>query len=397
MLTNRTIQQQLKTINSSKNIAVFGSTGSIGKQTLEIVKKYSNLFKVTVLVANNNHQLLIEQALFFKPEFVVVANESLKELVTNALAHTRIKVLSGAPGMRHAIIHGDFDTMVMAIVGFAGLVPTIEAISRNKKIALANKEVLVVGGHIIKELLQHSTAHIIPVDSEHSAIFQCLMGEETSKISKVILTSSGGPFRGKKQNFLQNVRKQHALAHPNWSMGAKISIDSATMMNKGFEVIEAKWLFDLMPNQIEIIIHPEQIVHSFVEFEDGSVKAQLGMPDMKIPIQFALTYPSRIPCDVKFLNFQELRELKFEEVDTKTFKSVDLSYFAVNKLGNAPCVLNAANEVAVAAFIEEKIQFLNIVEKIEWALETIPFIENPTLEDIIETDKLTRSLVEESI
>lgn len=374
-----------------KRIAVFGSTGSIGTQALEVIRANDNLFEVEILTAHLNEQLLIEQAKEFKPNVVVIADESKYETVKEALVNEPIKVFAGENALEEAAAFDSYDVMLAAIVGFAGLKPTLKAIQNGKAIALANKETLVVAGDIVMQLAVEKRAPIIPVDSEHSAIFQCLLGETRNKIEKVILTASGGPFLGKKPNFLVNVKRHHALQHPNWKMGAKVSVDSATLMNKGLEMIEAKWLFNLTPDQIEVIIHPQSIIHSMVQFEDGSIKAQLSPPDMKLPIQYALTFPYRVQADNPRIDWRRMDGLTFEEPDIKTFRNLALARIAMEKGGNMPCILNAANEIAVWAFLNNRITFLDITEVVTQALEKINFIEKPNLTDYFESDAEARN------
>ena len=375
-----------------KGVAILGSTGSIGVQALEVISGNDHLFDVKVLTANENSKLLIQQAKIYKPNSVVIVNEKKYDEVFSALAALNIKVYSGEKSLEQIVDSEKIDIVLTALVGYSGLLPTIAAIKLGKKIALANKETLVVAGELITKLCKKYHSEIIPVDSEHSAIFQCLIGEEKNQIEKIILTASGGPFRGKKQNDLLNITKDQALKHPNWSMGAKITIDSATLMNKGLEVIEAKWLFGLKKDQIEVVVHPQSIIHSAVQFEDGSIKAQLGLPDMKIPIQYALGFPKRIKNNFKRFSFLDFKNFTFESPDLKTFKNLDLAYKALAKGGNSACVLNAANEVAVNAFLENKIGFLNMSDLIDNCLEKINFVKNPTLSDYIETDQKTRRL-----
>ena len=375
-----------------KRIAILGSTGSIGTQALEVIAANSHIFEVEVLTAQNNADLLIEQSLQFQPNVVVITNENLYTKVKDALANQPIKVYAGANALQSVVQMDTVDIVLTALVGFAGLEPTIKAIEARKPIALANKETLVVAGEIITELAQKYQVPILPVDSEHSAIFQCLVGEFHNKIEKIVLTASGGPFRGKKKEDLAAIKPAQALKHPNWAMGAKITIDSATLMNKGLEVIEAKWLFGLEAKQIEVIVHPQSIIHSLVQFEDGSMKAQMGLPDMKLPIQYALAYPHRIPSDFPRFDFTKYPSLTFEKPDTETFRNLALAFEALEKGGNAPCILNAANEIAVAQFLEEKISFLQITELIEHCLSTANFILQPTLEDLLITDQMTREI-----
>ncbi len=374
-----------------KRIAIMGSTGSIGTQALEVISNYPDLFSVEILTAQTNSSLLIKQALQFEPHAIVIGDESKYSEVKEALASTEIKVFAGEASITQVAAMDIYDVMLAAIVGFAGLKPTLEAVSLGKVIALANKETLVVAGDLIMQLALQKRAPIIPVDSEHSAIFQCLVGEQRNPIEKIILTASGGPFRGKKPNYLVNVRKEHALQHPNWSMGAKVSIDSATLMNKGLEMIEAKWLFNLQPAQIEVVVHPESIVHSMVQFEDGSMKAQMGLPDMKLPIQYALSYPQRLHTDFPRFSFTKYPALHFEEPDYKTFRNLNLAREAMVRSGNMPCVLNAANEIAVYAFLKNRIGFLDITAVVEKALETITFIQQPTMQEYFDSDEEARN------
>jgi|TARA_B110000263_G_scaffold186469_1_gene164123 1-deoxy-D-xylulose-5-phosphate reductoisomerase len=375
-----------------KNIAILGSTGSIGIQTLEVIKVHADLFNVEVLTANNNSSLLISQAKKFKPNAVVIVNEKKYTEVNNALKFLGIKVFTGAESIDQIVTSDEIDVVLTALVGYSGLKPTISAIKSGKKIALANKETLVVAGELITRLCAKHKSLLYPVDSEHSAIFQCLVGEEKNQIEKIYLTASGGPFRGRKTEDLRLITKKQALKHPNWVMGAKITIDSATLMNKGLEVIEAKWLFNLQKDQIDVVVHPQSVIHSAVQFEDGSIKAQMGIPDMKLPIQYALGFPYRLKNDFKRFNFLDYPELTFEKADTNTFRSLGLAYRAMNKGGNSACVLNAANEIAVEAFLNDKIGFLNMSDLIDNCLEKITFVKNPSLEDYIETDEQTRIL-----
>ena len=375
-----------------KGIAILGSTGSIGIQALEVISENNDLFDVEVLTANENSQLLIKQAKLHNPNSVVIVNENKYDEVYSALNPLNIKVYSGKNSLEQIIESEKIDVVLTAVVGYSGLMPTINAIKNGKKIALANKETLVVAGELITRLSLENGAEIIPVDSEHSAIFQCLVGEEKNPIEKIILTASGGPFRGQTREELISITKEQALKHPNWSMGAKITIDSATLMNKGLEVIEAKWLFNLTKKQIDVVVHPQSIIHSAIQFEDGSIKAQLGLPDMKLPIQYALGFPYRIKNKFKRFNFLDFSKLTFEEPDLKTFKNLALAYKAMESGGNAPCVLNAANEVAVNAFLKNEIAFLKMPDLIDNCLEKINFVKNPTLEDYIETDRQTRLL-----
>ena len=374
-----------------KRIAIFGSTGSIGTQALEVIDAHPDLFEVEILTAQTNDKLLIEQALKYTPNAVVIGDERKYQAVKNALESKDIKVFAGENALEEVADFDTYDMMLAAIVGFAGLKPTLRAIENGKAIALANKETLVVAGDIVMQMAVAKRVPVIPVDSEHSAIFQCLVGETRNKIEKVILTASGGPFLGKKPNFLVNVKRDHALQHPNWKMGAKITIDSATLMNKGLEMIEAKWLFNLSHDQIEVVIHPQSIVHSLVQFEDGSVKAQMGLPDMKLPIQYALTFPNRIANNNPRANFKKIPVLAFEEPDIKTFRNLSLAMLALEKGGNFPCILNAANEIAVWAFLNNRIGFLDITAVIEKCLQKINYIEKPNLSDYFESDGEARN------
>lgn len=380
-----------------RHIAILGSTGSIGTQALEVIEANSDLFEVEVLTAQNNAQLLISQAEKFRPNCVVIANDDLYDQVFSALDPLDIKVYSGEKSLSSVVQMETIDIVLTALVGYVGLLPTIKAIESRKTIALANKETLVVAGQLIMELALEHKVNILPVDSEHSAIFQCLVGEIHNPIEKIILTASGGPFRGKNKTALSNVSLKEALNHPNWEMGAKITIDSATLMNKGLEVIEAKWLFNLDPKQIEVIVHPQSIIHSMVQFEDGSIKAQMGLPDMKLPIQYALGFPKRLKSDFKRFDFTQYPELTFEQPDRTTFRNLDLAYEALNKGGNLACVINAANEIAVDNFLKEKIGFLEIAEIIESTMNKVDYIASPTLEQYIETDKESRIKAKELI
>lgn len=372
-----------------KNIAILGSTGSIGTQALEVIEANPQLFCVQVLTAQSNVNLLIAQALKFKPKAVVIGDESKYQQLKEALHHTEIEVKAGEAALCEVVVFPELTMVLTALVGFAGLKPTIAAIKAGKHIALANKETLVVAGELINALAKEYQVDILPVDSEHSAIFQCLVGEK-SPIEKIYLTASGGPFRGRDFEFLRSVNKDQALKHPNWVMGAKITIDSATLMNKGLEVIEAKWLFDLAVDQIDVIVHPQSIVHSIVQFQDGSMKAQMGLPDMKLPIQYALAYPNRVKNDFRRFNFLDYPTLTFEPADTQTFRNLALAFEALNKAGNMPCIINAANEVVVAEFLNDEIGFLQMSEVIETCMAKLDFIKEPGLEDYFETDRQTR-------
>ena len=376
---------------SQKRIAIFGSTGSIGTQALDVISANPDLFSAEILTAQTNDELLIKQAIQFNPNLVVIGDEKKYLVVKEALANTDIKVFSGVKALEEAASLDCYDMMLAAIVGYAGLKPTLCAIELGKPIALANKETLVVAGDIIMRRAMEKKIPIIPVDSEHSAIFQCLVGEGRNKIEKIILTASGGPFLGKKPNFLVNVKKDHALQHPNWTMGAKVTIDSATLMNKGLEMIEAKWLFNLTPDQIQVIVHPQSIIHSMVSFEDGSIKAQMGLPDMKLPIQYAMAFPKRIPNAFPRYDYKKPGTLSFEEPDTKTFRNLALAMEALRQGGNMPCVMNAANEIAVYAFLKNRIGFLDMTEVVEQTMTKISYVEKPTLEEYFETDGEARN------
>lgn len=376
----------------TKSIAVLGSTGSIGTQTLEVIKQHPDLFKLEVITAQNNANLLIKQALEHNPNAVVISNESLYDQVFEALDKHDIQVFAGPESLVQIVEMESIDQVIIALVGYAGLKPTIQAIKSGKQIGLANKETLVVAGGLIQELLKESRSQIIPIDSEHSAIFQCLCGEFQNSIEKIYLTASGGPFLGKNATYLKNVKKEAALKHPNWEMGCKITIDSASLMNKGLEVIEAKWLFDLKAEQIDVIVHPQSVIHSIVQFTDGSMKAQMGLPDMKLPIQYALTYPNRIHSEFPRFNFLDYPNLSFEAPDLKNFRNLALAYDALRKGGNIPCVLNAANEVVVSLFLKDRLGFLDMPEIIESCMNKISFIENPSFDELVLTDKETRKL-----
>ena len=375
----------------TKRIAIFGSTGSIGSQALDVIASNPDLFSAEILTAMTNHTLLIEQALAFRPAVVVIGDEKKYTLVKEALAGTDIQVYTGEKALQEVAALDIYDMMLAAIVGYAGLQPTLMAIEAGKAIGLANKETLVVAGDIIIRKAIENRVPIIPVDSEHSAIFQCLVGEGKNKIEKIILTASGGPFLGRKPNYLVNVKREHALQHPNWSMGAKITIDSATLMNKGLEVIEAKWLFNLRPEQIQVVIHPQSIIHSMVQFEDGSIKAQMGLPDMKLPIQYAMAFPQRIANNFPRYNFRQPSMLQFDEPDTKTFRNLALAMEAMKQGGNMPCILNAANEIAVYAFLRNRIGFLDMTDVVEKTMLNVPFIASPSLNDYFETDGEART------
>lgn len=373
-----------------KNITLLGSTGSIGVQTLDVARSNPDKFNIVALSANNNSELLIKQALEFNPDKVVITNESKYKEVKEALSATDIEVTAGDEALADVAAYDKTDIVLTALVGYSGLIPTIRAIEAKKDIALANKETLVVAGEIVMNLAQKHGINIYPVDSEHSAVFQCLTGENYEDIEKLILTASGGPFRGKSKNFIQSATRVDALKHPNWDMGAKITIDSASLMNKGFEVIEAKWLFGLSPDKIDVVVHPQSIIHSMVQFKDSSIKAQMGLPDMKLPILYALSYPERVYADFERLNFADYATLTFEKPDTDLFPNLDLAYFSMKKGGNTSCILNAANEIVVDAFLKDKVGFTQMSDLIKKSLEKISFIQKPSLEDYICTDKETR-------
>jgi 1-deoxy-D-xylulose-5-phosphate reductoisomerase len=380
-----------------KQIAILGSTGSIGRQALEVIEAFPNMFEVHTITANNSAELLIEQAIKFVPDTVVIANEDLYETVSNALSDLPIKVYAGSDAIAEAVEAEPIDIVLTAMMGYSGLLPTIKAIKAGKKIALANKETLVVAGELITQLAIDYKAQIIPVDSEHSAIFQCLTGEEYNNIDKIILTASGGPFLRYSEEQLKYVTKADALKHPNWVMGAKITIDSASLMNKGFEMIEAKWLFGVTPQQVEVVVHPQSIIHSMVQFDDGAVKAQLGTPDMKLPIAYAFTFPKRFNFGGKKLSLSDYASMTFERPDTERFPMLKFAYDAIDKGGNMPCILNAANEIAVAAFLEERIKFTDIPTLALSAMQKVDFINSPVYEDYVETDKATRIYTKELI
>jgi 1-deoxy-D-xylulose-5-phosphate reductoisomerase len=384
-------------MTETKRVAILGSTGSIGTQTLDVIRQHPQEFTVEVLTAQNNCDLLIAQALEFKPNAVVIGNESNYQKVKEALIPHDIKVFAGQKAIAQVVEMETIDVVLTALVGYSGMIPTVNAIKAGKQIALANKETLVVAGEIITKLARENGVNIYPVDSEHSAIFQCLVGEFHNPIEKIILTASGGPFRGKDKAFLETVTREQALKHPNWDMGAKITIDSASLMNKGLEVIEAKWLFGLKTEQIEVIVHPQSIIHSLVQFEDGSIKAQLGLPDMRIPIQFALSFPQRLKSDFERFDFTKYPQLTFEQPDLKTFRNLQLAFDALAKGGNAPCVLNAANEIAVAAFLNREVGFLEMSDLIEETLAKAEFIARPSLEDYIGSDEQAREITEQLI
>jgi len=377
-----------------KRIAILGSTGSIGTQALEVIDQHPAIFKVEVLTAMNQADLLVSQAIQYKPSHVVIGDESKYEFVKTALSGLNIVVLAGAKSLEEVVALESVDIVLTALVGYAGLLPTVKAIQAGKPIALANKETLVVAGGLIMPLAKKMGVPILPVDSEHSAIFQCLMGESHNPIEKIILTASGGPFRGFTKNQLAHVTRAQALKHPNWAMGAKITIDSASLMNKGLEVIEAAWLFDVEASQIEVVVHPQSIVHSLVQFEDGSIKAQLGLPDMKLPIQFALGYPNRIKSDFPRFDFRDYSSLTFEQADVDTFRNLGFAFKALNDGGNMACILNAANEIAVGSFLKDEIGFLQMSDLLEYCMSHGTFLAQPTLEDYIETDLVTRKMAQ---
>ncbi len=381
----------------TKRIAILGSTGSIGKQTLEVIEQHPDSFEVEVLAARNSVDELVKQARKFQPNAVVIGNEQKYQEVKDALASEPVKVYAGSDAIDQIVQSDTVDIVLTAMVGFAGLTPTVNAIKAGKTIALANKETLVVAGEIITRLAHEHKVSILPVDSEHSAIFQCLAGEFQNPIEKIYLTASGGPFRGKSLEFMKNVTREQALNHPNWSMGDKITIDSASLMNKGLEAIEAKWLFGLKPEQIDIIVHPQSIIHSIVQFEDGSMKAQMGLPDMRLPIQYALTFPGRMKSNFERFNFLDYPQLTFEQVDKKVFKNLSLAYQAMNEGGSMPCVLNAANEVAVDMFLQNSIGFLEMPDVIEETMNSVDFISHPTLDDYMLLDRSARKKASEII
>ncbi len=373
-----------------KRIAILGSTGSIGTQALDVIRENRDYFEVDVLTARNNSDLLIKQAIEFNPNAVVIANEREYKKVSDAISHLQIKVFAGNKSIEQIVESDTIDIVLTAMVGFSGLLPTVNAIKSNKNIALANKETLVVAGDIISNLIKKHNVNIFPVDSEHSAIFQSLAGEFHNKIEKIYLTASGGPFRTKSIEDLKEVTKEQALKHPNWDMGSKVTIDSATMMNKGLEAIEAKWLFDLKPEQIDIIIHPQSIIHSILQFTDDTINSQMGLPDMKLPIQYALTYPDRIKSNFKRFNFLDYPKLSFEKPDTSKFRSIQIAYDVMQKGGNSACIMNAANEIAVTGFLKDQIKFTEIPEIVEKTINKVNFVARPTISDYLETDKEAR-------
>lgn len=376
--------------SNKKNIALLGSTGSIGTQALDVIGRNPDLFRAYVLTAQTNADLLIAQALQFNPAYVIICDKNKYQYIKDALTNTEVQVLAGIEAITDIVTHPEINMVLTAMVGFSGLEPTIAAIKAGKDIALANKETLVVAGELITDLAAKHNVKLLPVDSEHSAIFQCLAGEEKNPVEKIILTASGGPFRGKDLDFLAKVLREDALKHPNWVMGSKITIDSASLMNKGLEVIEAKWLFGLDADQIDVIVHPQSIIHSMVQFQDGSIKAQMGLPDMKLPIQYAFTYPNRLQNNFKRFDFTSYPNLTFEKPDIKTFRNLALAFDALNKGGNMPCIINAANEIAVSGFLNNSVGFLAMSEIIETCMQKIDYKANPTLDDYLNTDKETR-------
>lgn len=378
-----------------RQIAILGSTGSIGTQALEVIKEHSDLFEVYALTANNNVDLLIRQAREFMPEVVVIANETKYPELKEALEDLPIKVWGGSDAIAQVVQAGPIHMVLTAMVGYSGLKPTIAAIKAKKAIALANKETLVVAGGLITQLANENQVPILPVDSEHSAIFQCMAGEWNNPIERILLTASGGPFRTTSLQELAHVTKAQALKHPNWDMGAKVTIDSATLMNKGFEMIEAKWLFDVTPEQIEVVVHPQSIIHSMVEFEDASIKAQLGLPDMKLPIRYAFSYPQRLKCKAPRLSFTQYNEFTFEQPDMMRFRNLAFAYEAIKTGGNMPCILNAANEIVVDAFLKDQIGFLQMSDVIEQTMQKADYIVNPSYEDYVETDAMARRIARE--
>ena len=380
-----------------RRIALLGSTGSIGTQALEVIRAHPDAFEVEVLTAQHNADLLIEQSAAFRPNVVVIGHEARYDQVFAALDPLGIKVYAGANALASVVEMESIDLVLTALVGYAGLQPTLRAIRAGKPIALANKETLVVAGELVTRLAREQGVNIYPVDSEHSAIFQCLQGEFHNPVEKVILTASGGPFRGRSLESLRTVTKAQALKHPNWTMGAKVTIDSATLMNKGLEVIEAKWLFGLRASQVEVVVHPQSIIHSMVQFEDGSIKAQLGLPDMRLPIQFALGYPNRLRSDFPRLDFRDYPQLTFEQPDVRTFRNLQLAFDALHQGGNMPCIVNAANEVAVAEFLRDQIGFLQISDLIAACMAKVPYIANPSYEDYVGTDLETRRIASENL
>jgi 1-deoxy-D-xylulose-5-phosphate reductoisomerase len=380
-----------------KRIAILGSTGSIGTQALDVIRRNPGQFAAEILTARSNHELLIRQAIEFLPNAVVIGNDEFYPDVVNALEKYPVKIFTGADSISQVVEMDTVDLVLNALVGYAGLKPTLAAISAGKDVALANKETLVVAGDLVMEQARKNHVLILPVDSEHSAIFQCLEGEMPAAVEKIYLTASGGPFRGHTKSRLAAVKKEAALRHPTWTMGHKITIDSATLMNKGLEVIEAKWLFNLQPEQIDVIVHPQSIIHSIVQFTDGSMKAQMGLPDMRLPVMFALSYPERCHSELPRFSFLDYPQLTFEPVDRDIFRNLDLAYAALKRGGNMPCILNAANEIAVHAFLEDRISFLEMPEIIGKCMQTVSFIKKPSYEDYVHTDKETRDKATEYI
>lgn len=375
-----------------KNIAILGSTGSIGTQALEVIDTHPDLFSVEVLTANNNVDLLIQQAIKYKPNIVAIGNKNLYPVLKDALANEPIKVYSGAEAISQVAATGTVDMVLSSLVGFSGLLPTIRALEAGIPVALANKETLVVAGDIVMELSRKNNAPVVPVDSEHSAIFQCLQGEQHNAIEKITLTASGGPFRGKNVEFLRKVTRCQALNHPNWKMGDKVTIDSASLMNKGLEAIEARWLFDLTPDQIDVVVHPQSIIHSLIHFIDGSVKAQMGLPDMRLPIQYALGYPTRLKSNLPRFDFSAYPELTFEKADIKVFRNLAMAFEVMRLGGNMPCAMNAANEVAVAAFLNGRSGFVEMSSIIEQSIAKCSFIAKPSFDDYVATDREVRAI-----
>lgn len=380
-----------------RRIAILGSTGSIGTQALQVIDQHPGLFDAEVLTAGNNAELLVQQARSYEPNVVVIGDEEKYQWVRDELGDLPIKVYAGEEALSQVGAMSTVDMVLVALVGFSGLKPTIRAIEAGKPIALANKETLVVAGDLVMQLAKENKVPVLPVDSEHSAIFQCLIGETDNPVEKIFLTASGGPFRGKSVDFLRKVTRCQALNHPNWKMGDKITIDSASLMNKGFEAIEAKWLFDLLPEQIEIVVHPQSIVHSLVQFLDGSIKAQMGLPDMKLPIQYAMGYPRRLANDFRRFNFAEYPSLTFEKADVNVFRNLSLAFDAMKKGGNLPCIVNAANEVAVEAFLKSRIGFVEMSSVIEQTMIKTSFVSTPAFQDYFETDKEARIVAEEIV
>ena len=380
-----------------KRIAILGSTGSIGTQALEVVEAHTDQFEVEVLTARNNTKLLIEQSIKFQPNVVVIENEANYDVVKAALSHTNIKVFCGSEAVASVTQMESIDLVLTALVGFSGTIPTLKAIEAGKNIALANKETLVVAGALVTQKAREHGVDIFPVDSEHSAIFQCLTGELNNPVEKLLLTASGGPFRGKKKEALMKVTREQALKHPNWSMGAKVTIDSASLMNKGLEVIEARWLFGLPAEKIEVVVHPQSIIHSMVQFEDGSIKAQLGLPDMRLPIQYAMTYPHRLQSKFPRFDFSAYPSLTFEKPDTETFRNLALAYEALRKGGNMPCIMNAANEIAVQEFLNGRIGFLTMSEVVEKTMDKVSWIAQPSIQDYLETDREARLIAAQQV